>query len=154
MDNDILRKFFHAITLFGSPLFYAPATAYVFSINLNLAINLIVILILTEVVCAAIKYLYPKERPIPMPKKTLFQRYLAGSFPSVHTARITSFSIAAAAYYPNRIFVLIAFLAIISVGYSRIYLKKHYLADVLAGFLIAAIISVLELNIQNYLNLY
>ncbi len=149
-----LEIFFRLISLFGTPYFYALITAYLIKFNLKLAINLFVILILTEVVCAVIKYAYPKERPIPMPKKTLFQRYLAGSFPSVHTARITALSVTIAQFYPNSMLVLIVLLGIIGVGFSRIYLKKHYFIDVLAGFIIGAFLSFLGIGIQNYLNLY
>ena len=147
-----LRTFFQIISLFGTLFFYIPVTAYLLKINSKLAINLIFILIFTEIISAAIKYIYPKQRPIPMPNKTFVQKYFAGSFPSVHTARITAFSIAIAA--SNKIFMLTALLIITAVGYSRIYLKKHYFIDVLAGFIIGALISILWLGIQNYLNLY
>ena len=149
-----LKTFFQIISLFGTPFFYAPITAYLFKINPKLAINLIFILILTEIICGTIKYVYPKARPIPMPNKTFIQKYYAGSFPSVHTARITAFSVAIIQYYTNQLFILSVLLVIIGVGYSRIYLKKHYFIDVLAGFLIGAFISISGLNIQNYLNLY
>ena len=144
-----LKTLFSAISLFGTPFFYVPATAYLFKIAPKLAINLIFILISNEIVCGAIKFMHPQERPVPMPKKTLFQKYLAGSFPSVHTARITAFSAAIALFYANGVFILIASLAVICVGYSRIYLKKHYIIDVLAGFAIGLIISALGFIMQN-----
>ena len=148
------KTFFQVISLFGTHYFYLPAAALLLKVNTELAINMILILVSNDIICGAIKFAYPKERPIPMPRNTFFQKYLAGSFPSVHTARISAFSIAIISSYTNKLFILIAFFAIISVGYSRIYLKKHYFIDVLAGFLIGAFISILGLNIQNYLNLY
>ena len=154
MANNMLRNLFWAISLFGTPFFYIPATAYLLKINPKLAISLILILVSNEIVCGTIKFVYPKERPIPMQRNTFFQKYLAGSFPSVHTARITAFFIAVISFYTNKIFILISLLIITGVGYSRIYLKKHYFIDVLAGFLIGAFISILVLAIQNYLNLY
>ena len=149
MGKDKLKTFFLAISLFGSPYFYIPATAYFIQVNTHLAINLILVLIATELICAIIKYIYPKQRPMPMPNKTFIQKYFAGSFPSVHTARIAAFSIAIFPFYANKIFVLIALLIIIGVGYSRVYLKKHYLVDVLAGFVIGAVISTSVLVMQN-----
>ena len=149
-----LRNLFWIISLFGTPFFYIPATAYLLKINFKLAINLILILVSSEIICGAIKYIYPKQRPIPMPNRTFVQKYFAGSFPSVHTARITAFSIAIVSAYANKTLILTAILIITSVGYSRIYLKKHYFIDVIAGFLIGALISILWLGIQNYLNLY
>ena len=148
----MLRNLFWAISLFGTPFFYIPITAYFLKISPNLAISLIFILASNEIVCGAIKFAYPKERPAPMPRNTLFQKYLAGSFPSVHTARITALSITIVSFYTNRLFVLIALLVVIGVGYSRIYLKKHYFTDVLAGFIIGAAISIFGLGMQNYLN--
>ena len=154
LSKSALRNLFWAISLFGTPFFYIPATAYFLKVNPKLAISLIFILGFNEVFCGAIKFIYPKERPIPMPRNTLFQKYLAGSFPSVHTARITAFSAAIAAYYTNEIIILIALLAVSFVGYSRIYLKKHYFIDVFAGFVIGAIISAVVLIIQNNLNYF
>ena|SRR3989339_849312 len=143
-----LRNLFWTISLFGTPFFYVPIAAYLLKVSPKPAISLIFIIVSTEIICGAIKFVYPKERPIPMPRNTLFQKYLAGSFPSVHTARIAAFSIAIVSFYTNKLLVLAALLVIIGVGYSRIYLKKHYLIDVLAGFLIGAVISVLGLNIK------
>ena len=140
---DLLKKSFRIISLFGTPFFYVPATAYLFTLTPKLAINLVFVLVSTEFLCGAVKFIYPKERPVPMPRNTIFQKYLAGSFPSVHTARITAFSAAIAVFYANGIFILIASLAVVCVGYSRIYLKKHYLIDVIAGFLIGAVISII-----------
>ncbi|MBI3035008.1 phosphatase PAP2 family protein [Candidatus Woesearchaeota archaeon] len=148
MINKDLTGIFQAISLFGTPFFYAPAVLFFLKINQKLAIWLIFILISTEIICGAIKFIYPKVRPMPMPRNTIFQKYRAGSFPSVHTARITAFSVATALSYASAAHFLIALLAVLSVGYSRIYLKKHYFIDVLAGFLIGAVISVLGLNIQ------
>ena len=82
-----------------------------------------------------------------MPNKTFIQKYFAGSFPSIHTARITAFSIGIASFYADKMLILILSLTIIVVGYSRIYLKKHYLIDVAAGFIIGAVISTLGLGI-------
>ena len=144
----MLRNLFLAISLFGTPFFYIPVTAYFLKINPNPAISLILILISNEIVCGAIKFIYPKERPLPMPINTLFQKYIAGSFPSIHTARITALSIAIIPLYTNKIWILIALLAVTGVGYSRIYLKKHYFIDVIVGFFIGAVISILGLNIQ------
>ena len=138
---DLLKKSFRIISLFGTPFFYVPATAYLFTLTPKLAINLVFVLVSTEFLCGAVKFIYPKERPVPMPRNTIFQKYLAGSFPSVHTARITAFSAAIAAFYTNTAFILVASLAVICVGYSRIYLKKHYPIDVLAGFAVGLIIG-------------
>lgn len=143
---------FQIISLFGTPFFFIPATIYLLSLNKALAIIVIYSIASTQIICTAVKFIYPKSRPIPMPDKTLIQKYMAGSFPSIHTARITAFLVPIAQFYASKAFILAALLAIGLVGYSRIYLKKHYFTDVLGGFAIGAIVSAAVLPAQNYLN--
>ena len=137
------RRLFRIVSLFGMPFFYIPVIIYFLETNKGIATDLIIAIILIEIVCGAIKYIYPKQRPVPMERKTFFQVYMAGSFPSAHTARIAALAAAIAMIYPNKIFILIGALLAIGVGYSRIYLKKHYLIDVAAGLLIGAVIAYL-----------
>ena len=146
----IIRTFFWTISLLGTPYFYIPVILYFLKASPRLAIILAFALLFTEIVCAAVKYIYPKERPIPMPNKTFFQKYRAGSFPSIHTARITTFSISIISVYTNKIFILTALLVISGVGYSRIYLKKHYFIDVICGFIIGAVIGISVLSLPYY----
>ena len=147
-DSGTLRMLFQTVSLFGTPFFYIPMTAYFLKTNPNLAIKLILAIVSTEIICGAIKYLYPKKRPIPMPSETLVQKYFAGSFPSVHTARITAFSVAVILSANGITAILIGLFAMAGVGYSRIYLKKHYFIDVMAGFGIGAVLSVAAFMIQ------
>ena len=141
----ILNILFQFISLFGTPIFYMPAIIYLFKIDSNFAAKLIFIIIFNEIICGAIKYIYPKERPVPMQNKNFIQKYYAGSFPSIHTARISAVLISLTPLYKNKIFILMAVLMVIGVGYSRIYLKKHYFIDVIAGFLIGAFMGLLGL---------
>ncbi|MBI2659290.1 phosphatase PAP2 family protein [Candidatus Woesearchaeota archaeon] len=144
--SNISRNLFWAISILGTPFFLIPAIIYLLRLDKSLAATVIYALALTQIICTAIKYIYPKDRPVPMPRNTIFQKYMAGSFPSIHTARITAFSIPVIWLYPNTAAVLALLMA--AVGYSRIYLKKHYFTDVLAGFIIGAVIGVLGLNVR------
>lgn len=139
------KRFFRIVSLFGLPFFYIPVMIYFLETNKSVAFDIILIISLTELVCGAIKYIYPKERPVPMQRKTFVQVYMAGSFPSAHTARIAALAAAIALFYTNKILILIGALLVIGVGYSRIYLKKHYLVDVVAGLLIGVAVAYLAL---------
>ena len=141
-SRDSLRILFQAVSIFGTPFFYIPMTAYFLKTNPSLAIKLVLAVASTEIICGAVKYIYPKARPVPMPNKTLIQKYFAGSFPSVHTARITAFSATVVLSAMDMKLIFIGLFAIAGVGYSRIYLKKHYFIDVIAGFGIGAVLSV------------
>jgi undecaprenyl-diphosphatase len=142
--NLALKILFQAVSLLGTPFFFVPAIIYLSSLDKNLAIITIYSIALAQIVCTAIKFIYPKKRPVPMPDKTLIQKYLAGSFPSIHTARITAFSVPIIQFHANQWIILAALSAIGLVGYSRICLKKHYLIDVTGGILIGAFIGIVS----------
>src|SRR3989338_5781513 len=112
--RDKLRILFHAVSIFGTPFFYIPMAAYFLKTNTNLAIKLVLAVASTEIICGAVKYIYPKARPVPMPSKTLIQKYFAGSFPSVHTARIAAFSATVALSVMGKSSILFGLFAIAS----------------------------------------
>lgn len=135
-SNRGLRIFFILASLFGTPVFFVPALIYLYLKLPGLASRAIFSLVSAQIICTIIKFLYPKERPVPMPRNTVFQRYLAGSFPSIHTARTTAMMLPIALSNPNKFTISAAIIAVAIVGCSRIYLKKHYFLDVAAGFAI------------------
>ena len=139
----IFGNFFSSVTLFGTPAFYIAVVLLLIKINLSFAAKLIIALVAAEAVCGIIKFAYPKQRPIPRPNKGFFERYDASSFPSIHTARITTLAVMANSFYNDALLLFAGTALVIFVGYSRIYLKHHYLRDVAGGFIIGAIISAL-----------
>ena len=78
-----------------------------------------------------------------MPKNTLYQKYEAGSFPSIHTARIAAVSMFFIRFYSGVLPATLGILATTVVGCSRVYLRKHYAIDVIAGVLIGVAFGVL-----------
>ena len=148
MNKNQRTAFFSLISLFGLPIIFVPLLVFLIKTNFSLAIRAAAILVLTEIVCASIKFIYRKERPAPvLSAKTLFQIYNARSFPSIHTARITAFSVILAYLYGNKLLGVVSALLIIAVSYSRIHLKKHDAIDVVGGFVIGTIISAVGLLI-------
>ncbi len=139
---DWLRRIFLVFTLLGTPFFYVPLAVVLATFNFAAAVKLAIILVAAEAFCSVLKFIYPKERPIPLPRKTLYQKYEAGSFPSIHTARIAAVSAFISFAYPGAATIATGFLATLIVGYSRIYLQKHYITDVIAGILIGTIMGV------------
>ncbi len=139
----ILDHFFSSVTLFGTPVFYIIVLLLIIRIYPSFAKMLILALFFTEAVCGIIKLAYPKNRPIPRPNKGIFERYDASSFPSIHSARITVLAIMINFFYHDILLLFIGAALVVFVGYSRIYLKCHYLKDVAGGIAIGAIIGVL-----------
>lgn len=78
-----------------------------------------------------------------------------GSFPSRHTSTATVFFLLLIYSFKNSIknkvlrgcFVFLSFLCIVLVAISRIYLHKHWLIDVIAGFLLGVFVYVFWLKV-------
>ena len=104
--------------------------------------------ILVYVISVFLKLAFFKNRPQRMGHENILEKIEASSFPSVHTARIFFVSILLMLRINN--LMVAAFLLLLSlfVAYSRIYLKKHYFVDVLAG---AALGSVLGYVVAAYI---
>ena len=81
-----------------------------------------------------------------MRRTTIIERYLAGGFPSVHSARIAALALGVHAYFPSALIMAGGILVALAVGYSRIYLKKHNVIDVVGGFAIGIFISAVLLR--------
>ena len=139
----LLTLFFSAITWLGTPFLYVPVIAYLFLIRQPLAIRLALAMLIIELGGGTIKLAYPTERPMPLPKNTLRQKWDAGSFPSIHTARIVAIVSFLHALHTSWQFALSGTVLVAAVGCSRVYLRKHYILDVIGGFLLGAVISYL-----------
>jgi len=101
---------------------------------------LLVALIVNEVVGSIIKIVFPKKRPTGQSYKNILEKIDAGSFPSLHTSRITIVYLSLFAS-TTLLSLKIGFIIVIMlVGFSRIFLKKHYPVDVLGGLICGLLI--------------
>ena len=64
-------------------------------------------------------------------------------FPSGHVMSTVTFWILLAHFYPKRVLRVLAILFICLMPVSRMYLGRHFLADVLGGLVIGALISII-----------
>lgn len=93
-----------------------------------------------------IKGIVNRERP----NKEITSRFNS-SFPSGHITNYYSVAHLFAKEYPKYSIYLYSFGLLL--GFSRIYLKKHYLTDVVAGIIIGISISEFIYKNKKYLNL-
>jgi membrane-associated phospholipid phosphatase len=102
--------------------------------------------LINELICSTIKFFWHKPRPNSQTYLGGLEKIDAGSFPSIHAARISFVysSLAYLQYTENQsiIFIIICSLVILLVGYSRVFLKKHFLIDVLAGYIFGFFMSI------------
>lgn len=103
----------------------------------HLWIVLLIGFMVNEFICSGIKFLWHKPRPNGQTFDNAFEKIDAGSFPSIHSSRI-SFVYGSLAYIQyleqNYHYLAVSILVIFVVGYSRIFLKKHFFVDVMAGY--------------------
>jgi len=102
-------------------------------------------LLITIISVHAVKLMF--RRPRPPTTELLVAMPSDWSFPSAHTAQATAFflSVTFVAFQVLQpfwaiLFALLSLLLVFIVGYSRIYLQVHYVFDVLAGMVLAALI--------------
>ena len=130
------------ITSFGSPLTLVILVALIFGINF-IFWKIILGLAAVELFGSLIKGLHYKRRPKEETHNNIMERINAGSFPSLHIAR-SSFIFLMLFFLLNTYLVkVVAVVMILLVGISRIRLKKHYFFDVVVGFLIGLIFSLI-----------
>ncbi len=136
--KNILQEFWESISVSGFPIFYLVVIVlFEKSAPYFAGLKWVVIFLLLEVVCAMIKLVFPTHRPIQMKRDTIFQKYTASGFPSVHSARIAALATLCFLTFPKDTFLISLFLLLaVLVGYSRVYLKKHFLKDVVVGWLL------------------
>lgn len=102
--------------------------------------KLLIALAINEALGSLIKIFFPKKRPNGQTYTNIIEKIDAGSFPSLHSSRITLvyLSLFSFSSLPS---IKIAFLCVIPVVMlSRVQLKKHFWTDIIGGFLIGALI--------------
>jgi len=102
-------------------------------------------ILLPLIIC--LRYLTRRQRPLAVIARPWapWNRY---SFPSHHAARAWMFTAIVFQYYPWIFPAITVVPAFISA--SRIYMKKHYLTDVIAGGLLGLCVTVLAMFILHY----
>jgi membrane-associated phospholipid phosphatase len=96
-------------------------------------------LLLVDGISIIIKALWFKDRPNKEHHANFYERILSSSFPSVHTARSTFtalFLFSTTTLWLGWIFILLP----ITVGITRIQLKKHFWKDVIGGYLLGFLV--------------
>lgn len=144
--NRIRCRFFDIsmpyVTYLGGTRFIVGMAIFLLFVNMNLAIELIIILASSHLVVQLIKHLIDRPRPyikfdnIEL-KVIPFENY---SFPSGHTTASFSLAMFFSLYLPQ--FILLFFVLAGLIGLSRIYLGVHYPSDVIIGALIGVIFTI------------
>lgn len=140
--NTYLNEGMRDVTTFASIGFNVLLVIIFYIAGLTQLANAIVFgVVLVYVVAILIRSVYFKQRPNSVFYHNWLEKIDAGSFPSVHSARIFLLVTILSYPYTDYLMTIFLFLLAIFVGYSRVYLKKHYWSDVLAGMIFGTIIG-------------
>ena len=135
--NSKLSSVFETLTILGSGIFcwmlyaifiFFRMTSYSFLLTI---ISAEIVMLLVVIV---LRHLVKRERPLPDIKHRLFMNWNRYSFPSLHAARVFMLTFITSGFY-HKITLPMLLLAMV-ISFSRIYLKRHFLSDVIAGAIV------------------
>lgn len=130
-----------AATFLGTPPFYLGLAALLAFHGLREAFAFLLAVGATETVSAGVKLATRTERPVPRPRRTLYEQYDASSFPSAHTARIASNATILVLCFPSAWSLSAAVLAVAATAWSRVAARAHWIHDVVVGAVLGVAVS-------------
>lgn len=148
-----LDSFMQDITVFGSLPLYLLLAVLAFFSDHALSATMLVMLGVMYALNVPLKLLCFRNRPARMRYTKLWQKIEASSFPSVHAERALFLSLLLGSRAQNTYVSAVLVAAAALVCFSRIYLKKHYWSDVIAGAALGVAMFVVSGQVMNYLGL-
>jgi membrane-associated phospholipid phosphatase len=125
--------------LAGLPLAAVTCAAAVTLGQTRLAVLVVVGIALGYTLTMGMKALYFRPRPRSRPYATRWERLTANSFPSVHAMRAGVLWSLLALYLPHPGWRAVCLLAVVLVGWTRVKLGEHHLADTLVGTVVGGV---------------
>jgi membrane-associated phospholipid phosphatase len=133
--NNIINENIRDFTSFGNPIILLLFSFLIIGFSFDL-IYIILGIILIELVAGGIKIIFFKDRPQKKDHHNILEKIDAGSFPSIHSARACFVFLVIYSLVSLNLAKLALVLLILIVGASRILLKKHYIIDIIGGYIL------------------
>ena len=139
----LIKRFFEEITNLGG---FVISSFFIFAFlifgTINQFLQICLAFFSIYFITFTIRLFYFKDRPKKMRHSNFLEKIDASSFPSIHSARAILMLILLIYYLPfNVLFFLVASIAAFLVVFSRIYLSKHDIYDVVGGIILGFLSS-------------
>jgi undecaprenyl-diphosphatase len=132
-----IPQLFRDLTSLGSLVFFAWILLFVLAMKeFSLFLQLVFGTVFTLIMVVFIRMVYFKNRPNKQNHSNFIERMDASSFPSLHSARIVFLAITLASFFKTEYVTIFFTIFAVLVMYSRYYLRKHDLWDILGGILL------------------
>lgn len=149
-EKYFLRRFLSIFTHLGDGVFWIICCIFFFLFGQERLRHFILVIILAQffglIMIIILRYLTKRERPYPIKYVLPWNRY---SFPSAHTTRVFIIATIIGKEYP--FWLLFLLIWALTIGFSRIYLKKHYPLDVFFAMIIGIFCGVISLNLNSFI---
>jgi len=143
IDKPLLRRAFRLLTHLGTGAFwmtvYALSLIFFHKDFAQLTFTLVVGEIIGLMMIIILRYMTKRRRPDAKYKPFFLAPWNRYSFPSHHALRSFLIAVILGVHYPGLLPFLLFMAA--TVGFSRLYLSKHYLSDVLVGTFIGIVLG-------------
>lgn len=144
----IIKDTIESISAFGALPFYVFLSLFFAIIGKEKLFTWLIFgLVFAYLITVIIRSIYYKNRPNKESYKNIFEKIDSSAFPSLHSLRITLILVFISFFYQNiNITILFSFLAV-GVFFSRYYLRKHDLIDILGGIFIGLVEAFLVIRL-------
>ena len=152
-SNQTLDSLFELITMLGEDIFFIIVAAlFYWCFNKSFGYKLAFVYLTCGAFNTIIKEIVKFPRPIGYEgiKSTRVETAGGYSFPSGHTQQSTSLFTTLMAEFKKKWLYLVGVLAILLVGFSRMYLGVHWPTDVIGGLVIGIIWTIIAIRLFDW----
>lgn len=135
------RELVFDITAFGGVAIFLAVILFSAIFLPRLSLELFVAMVLCYVVVMGVRLLYFRKRPDDSEVKYWYDRVTQSSFPSMHAARATALSSVIALFFADVYVTIFAVAVVLLTAWSRVWLRRHYVSDVVVGVIVGLVIS-------------
>jgi undecaprenyl-diphosphatase len=140
--NTVKEAVYDITGLGGNPVYLVAAFLFYFT-NPQVTWQLLLGLVVCYATTLIIRLAWFRQRPDKSKVTNFYERYSQSSFPSMHAMRTAVLAVVLMFAFQNLVIQIVLGALLVLTMYSRVYLKRHYVSDVIVGAILGIIAGVL-----------